>query len=387
MDGFIAVALVAGVTTAAVTPYVRRLAWRIGAVDVPGMRKVHTRPTPSLGGLGMLAGVIVALFTAGLLAGFGHENFTALYRTSSEPLGLLIAAVLIAGVGVVDDTRGLSPPAKLAGQTLAALVVVLAGVQLVHAWIPGLGVISLSPDLGVPITVLLIVAMINAVNLIDGLDGLAAGVVGIAATAFFAFAWGTHGLTDAIPNSATLVAAALVGVSLGFLIHNFHPASIFMGDTGAMMLGLLLAAAGVAHVGRTTDPAHLDFFGVFPLVMPMLVLAVAFFDAAFAVVRRLRRGKPVAAADHDHLHHRLVRRGVGHRRAVLVLYHWSIVVAFGAVGLAFFPPMTVLMVVAALTVVGVVATVAALRSGGGRGGGDGADPPSRARRAPRSRSL
>jgi UDP-GlcNAc:undecaprenyl-phosphate/decaprenyl-phosphate GlcNAc-1-phosphate transferase len=349
------------IVTIVATPWVERFAWRVGAVDVPGGRKVHERPTPTLGGLAMLAGFLAAIVTARILAELGDEALAPLFRGTSEPAGLALGAVVIAGVGVLDDLLDLSPPAKLAGQIVAALFPVLGGIQLVHAWIPGIGVISLSPDLGVPLTVLGIVAMINAVNTIDGLDGLAAGVVAIAAVAFTVFAYGTHSIAAVAPTSATLAATALAGVSLGFLWHNFHPARIFMGDTGAMMLGLVLAAAGIAFVGRTTDPGYLDCAGVFPLAIPVLVVGLAVLDTVVAIVRRLRRGQAMSVGDREHLHHRLLQRGFGHRRAVLVLYLWSVVLAFGAVGLALLPARVVVATVAALSLLGVTVTVTGVR--------------------------
>ncbi len=334
MLSLLVVAVVAGVVTAVTTPFVARGARRMGALDRPGSgpRKVHTVPVPTLGGLAMLLGFMAALGTAWLL-----PAFRPLFVSSSEPLALLIGAVVIVLVGVADDVLGLPPTVKLAGQIVAALGVVIFGVQLVHFWIPGLEVISLSPDLGLPLTILALVAMINAVNLIDGLDGLAAGVVAIAAVAFFVFTLASDpsGLVETIPTSAPLVVAALVGVCGGFLIHNFHPAKIFMGDTGSMLLGLLLGSAGVTYVGRTTAPSNADFYGSIPLLIPALVLAIPFLDTAFAIGRRVLKGQQVTMADRGHLHHLLMAFGHSHRRAVLVLYYWSALLAVASVGPAF----------------------------------------------------
>jgi UDP-GlcNAc:undecaprenyl-phosphate/decaprenyl-phosphate GlcNAc-1-phosphate transferase len=328
------IAVTAGVVTAVATPLVARFARRVGALDRPGSgpRKVHTVPVPTLGGLAMLLGFVVALGVAWAL-----PDFRPLFLASSEPFALLVGAIVIVLVGVADDLLGLPPTVKLAGQIVAALGVVLFGVQLVHFWVPGLEVISLSPDLGLPLTILALVAMINAVNLIDGLDGLAAGVVAIAAIAFFVFTLGSgpSGLVETIPTSAPLVVAALVGVCLGFLVHNFHPAKIFMGDTGAMLLGLLLGSAGVAYVGRTTAPSNVDFYGSIPLLIPALVLAIPFLDTAFAVLRRMLKGQQVTMADRGHLHHLLIAFGHSHRRAVLVLYYWSALLAVASVGPGF----------------------------------------------------
>jgi UDP-GlcNAc:undecaprenyl-phosphate/decaprenyl-phosphate GlcNAc-1-phosphate transferase len=362
VTNFVTLFAVALLVTAVVTPIVARLAWRLGAIDEPGPRKVHDRPTPRLGGLAMLVGFVAALGVAWLLSP-GDPVLAPVFDHTSEPMGLLLGALAISAVGVVDDMRELSVPTKLAGQILAALLPVLAGIQLVHVWVPGLGVVSLAPDLGVPLTVLAIVAMVNAVNMIDGLDGLAAGIVAIGSIAFFAFAYGSQSMADAAPTVATIAVAALAGVSIGFLIHNFHPASIFMGDTGSMLLGLLLATAGVSFVGRTTDPGYLDFAGVFPLLIPALVLAVAFVDTAFAIGRRLRDRRRLGEADRDHLHHRLFHSGLGQRRTVLVLYYWSAVAAFGAVGVTYLPTSTVSLVAGGLAVLGAALTVGAVRRG------------------------
>jgi UDP-GlcNAc:undecaprenyl-phosphate/decaprenyl-phosphate GlcNAc-1-phosphate transferase len=332
----LAVGAVAAVVTALTTPIVRRFAQRTGAIDHPGSgpRKVHEVPVPTLGGLAILVGFLAAMGLAWLL-----PAFDPLFSSTSEPLALVVGVIVIAMVGVADDLWNLPPTIKLAGQIVAALGVVVFGVQLVHFWIPGVEVIALSPDLGLPLTILALVAMINAVNLIDGLDGLAAGVVAIAAIAFFVFTFGSQpsGLVETIPTSAPLVASALAGVCLGFLVHNSHPAKIFMGDTGSMVLGLLLGSAGVAYVGRTTAPSNADFYGSIPLLIPALVLAIPFLDSAFAVGRRIFRRRPITVADRGHLHHLLLAFGHSHRRAVWVLYYWSAVLAVASVGPAFVP--------------------------------------------------
>lgn len=385
-----AVAVTAGVVTAVATPAVARLSRRIGAYDRPlivesetnsttagraqvGVRRARVRRVPTLGGLGMLAGFLAALAVAWAIPGF-----RPLFTSTSEPLALIVGVLLIAALGLVDDLYVLPPTVKLAGQIVAALGVAIFGIQLVYFWIPGVEVLALSPDLGLPLTIIALVAMINAVNLIDGLDGLAAGVTGIAALAFFVFTVGsqTTGLGDTIPTSSTLVAAIVAGMAMGFLVHNWHPARIFMGDTGAMLLGLLLGAAGVAYVGRTTAPSAEDFTGTVPLVIPALVLAVPFLDTAFAVVRRLVTRQPVAVGDRGHLHHLLLRAGHTHRRAVLVLYFWSTVLAFGAVGTAFLPWPRLLPWLVGAIGVGLVLTMVGGRSRPAARGAD-ADTPRR----------
>ena len=354
------VGAVAAVVTALVTPVVVRLARRVGAVDVPSdPRKVHTDPVPTLGGIGMIVGFLTAFGVAALLPGF-RDTFAA----TSEPLGLLIGVGLIGVLGILDDVIGLPPTVKMAGQIVASLGPVLFGIQLVYAWIPGLGqVVTMAPDLGMPLTVLLMVAMINAVNFIDGLDGLAAGVVGIGSVAFFAFTLVSdgQGLTGAVPTTAPLVAAITAGVCAGFLVHNFHPARIFMGDTGSMTLGLLLASAGVSYVGRSTAPTYSDFAGSIPLLIPVLVLAIPFIDTAFAIARRAYRRQPLSMADKGHLHHLLITFGHSHRRAVLVMYYWSAVIAGGVVALAAFDDTQVVAGGFVAVLVGIGVTVVGIR--------------------------
>ena len=343
MLSHLAVFATAAVVTALATPLAARFARRIGAIDVPAdPRKVHREPVPTLGGLGMAVGLAAAVGAAWLL-----PAFRPVFSGSSEVVGILLGALLLVVVGVVDDLRDLPPTIKLAGQITAAMLVALFGVQLVYAWVPGVDVVVLGSDLGLPLTVVAIVAMVNAVNLIDGLDGLAAGIVAIAAAAFFTFSIiaEDRGIAEAAPSAAPLIAAALAGICLGFLVHNWHPASAFMGDTGSMMLGLLLASAGIAYVGRSTAPANADYVGVAPLLAPALILAVPFVDSAFAVLRRLRRRQPLMLADKGHLHHLLITFGNSHRRAVLILYWWSLVVAFATVGPLFLEVWTVSWVV------------------------------------------
>ena len=336
MIAHLAVAALAAIVTAALAPLAALLARRLGALEQPPDVGQHPTPAPvpTMGGLAMAVAVLVSLGFAALL-----PDFRRLFIETSEPVALLTGVLIIVAVGVLDDLRPLPPPVKLAGQIVASLGVVVSGVQLVHFWVPGIEVVVLSSDLGLPLTVLALVVMINAVNLIDGLDGLAAGVAAIGAMAFFAFALQTSGVdtSGAIPTSATLVVAIVAGSSVGFLAHNWHPARIYMGDTGSQLLGLLLGVAMISFVGRTATPTDADFFGSVPLLVPVLVLAVPFLDTTFAVVRRVVSRRPVTAGDRGHLHHLLIAFGHSHRRAVLVLYFWSAVIAFGSVGPAFLP--------------------------------------------------
>lgn len=359
MGPYLLVAAVAAVSTAVITPLVAAAARRVGAIDAPAdPRKVHKEPVPTLGGLAMIAGFGIALVVAWAIGDF-REVFTS----TSEPLGLVLGVIVIGIVGVLDDLFGLAPTVKLAGQMVAALMPVLFGIQLVYAWIPGVDVVAVAPDLGLPLTVLLMLAMINAVNLIDGLDGLAAGIVGIAAIAFFTFTQISQGqgLVESIPTAAPLTAAILAGMCLGFLIHNFHPARIFMGDTGSMTLGLLLGASGVAYVGRSTAPTYSDFAGAVPLLIPVLVLAVPFADTAFAIARRAYRRQPLSMADKGHLHHVLITFGHSHRRAVIVMYYWSAVIAGGVVALAALDDVWVVLGGIVAVLGGVLLTMVGLR--------------------------
>lgn len=321
---------------AVITPLVRSVAQRSGMVVQPGERHIHARPTPTLGGLAMFVGLIAAVGVASAL-----PTFEELFAKTNEPEAIVLGSLVIVVVGMIDDTRGLLAPAKVAGQILAAGTVVLFGLSLRFLYIPGgIGIVYLNPDLAALLTIAAIVAMMNAVNLVDGLDGLAAGIVAIAAGALFVYGQFANPMTvTGLPSSASLVLAAVVGSCLGFLIYNSHPASIFMGDTGALLLGLLLAAGGVSTIGNAVGPSRADFaaFSV-PALIPALVLAVPFIDTAWAVLRRLRSGRAVSSPDTRHLHHRLIAIGNSHRRAVLIMYYWSALLAFATVGLGLVPP-------------------------------------------------
>ncbi|HEV3362653.1 MAG TPA: MraY family glycosyltransferase, partial [Acidimicrobiia bacterium] len=287
-------------------------------------RRVHERPTPTLGGAAMYGGFLAALAVASIL-----PQFRSVFRGTSEPLGLLIGATTMFAVGALDDLRDVSPPAKLAGQVFSGSLLSLLGITLLFFRIPFAGFVVLSPDLSPLLTVIWVALMANAVNLIDGLDGLAAGVVGIAGVAFFLYSLrlSDSGLL-AGSNLAPLVAIIAVGVCVGFLPRNAHPAKIFMGDAGALFLGLLLAASTILVGGRTADQfSGQTFFFFAPLVIPFVILGVPMLDIALAVLRRAARRTSIAMPDKEHLHHRLMRLGHGQRRAVFILWAWTAVLA------------------------------------------------------------
>lgn len=336
MGSYLFLGVVALVITYAVTPGVRWVARRIGAIDHPSDRKVHARATPTMGGFAIFVGVV----GAGVVASF-MGRFNDVFTQSSEPLGIAVGALVIFFLGAVDDLRDLPAPVKLAGQVFAAGIMFLAGVKMRFLLLPD-QTISLSDDVSVLVTVLWIVVMINAVNLVDGLDGLAAGIVAIAAAAFFVYTFELTG-SGALGETAPLIGISLVGASLGFLRYNFYPATIFMGDSGSMLLGLLLGATTVVGVGSATSlegapPTAQVFLAYFPLLIPVMVLLIPFLDTLLAIVRRARRRRSVFHADKEHIHHRLMDLGHGHRQAVIVMYVWSALAAGAGLAFSFLDP-------------------------------------------------
>ena len=320
MSGYLLVLAVAGGTTLLLTPLVRLLARSIGAVVQPDERRVHERPTATLGGLAMYLGVLAGFATA-----MQVEQFDEVFQGRSEPLGVLLAATIIFVVGAIDDLREVSAPAKAAGQVLAGSVLGLFGVTMLFFRVPFGEIWSVPRDVAPLITVLWVMGMSNAVNLIDGLDGLAAGIVGIAAGAFFLYS-DTLFDQNLLPlgSIAPLLAVITAGVCIGFLPHNFHPARIFMGDCGALLLGLLMACSTLLVGGQTADSASgATFFFFAPLFIPFVILGVPILDTAFSIVRRASKRTGVSVADKDHLHHRLMRLGHGQRRSVAILWCWT----------------------------------------------------------------
>ena len=326
MIAYLVVFVASAGTAFLATPLVRLLAVRVGAVAQPSDRKVHLRATPTSGGIAMYLGLLAGIGASRLLPFFSEMD-----HGSSVPLASLLACTAVVGLGVIDDIKGISALSKFTGQVFSAGVLLLAGVQIAYFWFPGLRIVVVGSDLAVPLTVLWVVAMLNAVNLIDGLDGLAAGMVAIAAGAFFIYlVHGTSSFADA--TGAALLSAILVGITLGFLPWNFHPAKIFMGDSGAMLLGMLLAIATISGVARNPYPPSGGDFAVvaIPILLPLLVLAIPLLDVVLAILRRGRRGVAIGHADKEHIHHRLMDIGHSHRQAVLLMYLWSALISGSA---------------------------------------------------------
>lgn len=321
--GYLIVGGVAALVTFLTTPLVAALCRRKGWMAAPDPRRVHLTPTPEVGGLAMVAGFLVALGVA-----WGWGRFDMLFERNSELLGVAMAGVLMAGVGFADDIRDLSAPAKIAGTVVVGVVLVWFGVTMFYFRAPFLDVVYLSNDWTPLVTVLWLIGMSQAVNLIDGLDGLAAGIVAIAAGSFFLYSQRLDDLALLTqPNIGSLIAIITLGVCVGFLPHNFNPAKIFMGDTGALFLGMLMAVS-TSVVGGRADPDTQQFIGqtyffLAPLFIPLLILGVPIFDLAFAIVRRASRRQAVSTADKGHLHHRLIALGHGQRRSVLILWLWT----------------------------------------------------------------
>ncbi|MDQ1446440.1 MAG: UDP-GlcNAc:undecaprenyl-phosphate/decaprenyl-phosphate GlcNAc-phosphate transferase [Acidimicrobiaceae bacterium] len=333
LGGYGIVFAVAAVATWACTFVVRRLAVRIGAVVMPDERRVHAAPTPTLGGAAMFVAFLLAMLLASRLS-----QFKEVFASSSAPLGVVLAGTITFAVFLVDDLREMSAPAKLAGQVLAGSILALLGVTMFFFQIPFAGFVALSPDLEPLATVVWVVGMANAVNLIDGLDGLAAGIVALAGASFFIYGDQLVRAGSLGPeNIGPLVAVIACGMCIGFLPHNFHPARIFMGDSGAMLLGVLMAASTLVVVGQTDNEfSGKTFFFFAPIFIPFFILGVPILDTAFAIIRRAGGRSGVAEADKEHLHHRLMRLGHGQRRSVVILWAWTALLC----GMVLYPTFT-----------------------------------------------
>ncbi|MCC7077634.1 MAG: undecaprenyl/decaprenyl-phosphate alpha-N-acetylglucosaminyl 1-phosphate transferase [Acidimicrobiia bacterium] len=316
--------LVAFLATWLLTPVAAAIAKRTGALALPNERSLHTEPIPYLGGIAMYAGLLAAFVASLALPALREALFSG-----PAALGVLAAATVVLVVMTVDDIRDISPPAKIAGMVLAAGILVLLGVTMVHVRVPFLGIVSLHPQAMPLITAVWVILFCNAMNLIDGLDGLAAGVAAIAAAAMFVFAVRLQavGLLE-MESLGPVILAAVCGMALGFLRWNFHPAKVYMGDGGAMLLGLLFAAATMLIGGRiTASYSGQTFFFFAPMLIPLIILGIPLADVLVSFVRRLARGQSWHVADREHLHHRLLDLGHGERRSVLMIYAWTALLA------------------------------------------------------------
>src|SRR5689334_7094989 len=360
MREYALVLLVTAAVTYLLTPLVRRVAIATRAIHEPRSRDTHTKPTPLLGGLAMYGGLVAGLLLASRLS-FVQDPFRT--AGSRSEAGLLLAGGLVVLIGFADDRWGLSAISKLAGQVAAAGILVWSGQALPWLPLPNGGVFSLEPDLSVTLTILLVVVTINAINFIDGLDGLAAGIVAVAALSFLVYSYTLIRTIHSTSQSLPAVASALVaGMCIGFLPHNFYPARIFMGDIGAMLLGLLLAYGPISSVG-SLDPALLIAYSnnpnhppdrfptILPLLVPAAIFIVPYADLLFAIIRRAKAGKPLMAADRQHMHHRLLNIGHSYRQSVLLMYLWAALFSVTVVSLSLVRTPSVVFVAATLVAV------------------------------------
>ncbi len=327
VTAYYVVMAVAAVASFAITPLLRAVVVRLGWFDVPIEGKAHSTPVPGFGGIALFVSLIAAFIAAMVLPSL-RDTFRF-----SEAFGLLIGGAIVLVLGVLDDHHDLPQLPRLAGMIFAAGIVYLSGVQMSFFWLPGIGTISLTPELAGVATILWIVLLMIAVNFIDGLDGLAAGLTAIAAGALFLYMTRLPQEFLGPDPLAPLAAAALFGACIGFLPFNFFPARIFMGDTGAMPLGLFLAVATISMIGRFTGPGSAGGRLALPLIFtPIVFAAIPVGNFVFVTLRRLKNRQPIMVGERDeHIHYRLLQLGHSHRRAVLVMYGWALVLAAGLV--------------------------------------------------------
>jgi UDP-GlcNAc:undecaprenyl-phosphate GlcNAc-1-phosphate transferase len=315
-----------------VTPFIKELAMKAGAFINVRSRDTHTIVTPRWGGIGMWISMSISFLVVNHLPlvakSFGRES-----------TGIFLAGTFIMILGALDDMYDLDSITKFAGQAVAGGILLLHGVQIL--WLPISGIYILPPSIGQLITIVFVMVVINAVNFVDGLDGLATGIVAICAMAFFGFSYllaVVNGLNRA--GAPSLFTAVIIGICIGFLPHNYHPARIFMGDSGAMFLGLMLSAAAITLTGQIDVNAitsQRSNSALLPLLLPFTILAIPLIDLGMAIVRRLRAGRSPFAADKEHLHHKLLSMGNSHRRTSAILYSWTAMFAFPTVVAAFAP--------------------------------------------------
>jgi len=327
---YIAVVAVAASVTFVLAFLILKLSHRFRLYPKIRERDVHTRPTPRLGGVAMFIGVI-----AGFAAASQFAKFDSVFEDPRQVWGLLGAALLIVAIGVADDILDLTWYTKLAGQIIAGGILAMTGTVIYTLPLPGMGVVILPETFTLVISVLAVVLVMNAINFIDGLDGLVAGVALIANGVFFVYSYTYAYLEKEIDylGMASLITAVLIGACVGFLPLNFHPAKLFMGDAGALLTGLLMAASALSFTGQVnTDNYNYggqQLPGLIPLILPFAILVLPLLDFGLAVLRRLRAGKSPFAADRLHLHHRLLDIGHSHLQAVLIFYAWTAVISIG----------------------------------------------------------
>ncbi len=319
MGGYAIVLSVVVLTTFGVTPILARIAYKVNAIAYPTARSVHTKPMPLIGGIAMIFGLM-----AGLLTAMSLDQFDNMFKSSTEPLALILAAGVITFVGFIDDIREVSPPAKVAGQVLAGSIMSLLGLTMLYFRVPfaSFDYIVLSKDIAPIFTIVAVVILANAINLIDGLNGLAAGICVIAGSALFLYSDRLFkaGLLEG-SNLGPLIAIITVGLGLGFLPWNFFKPITFMGDSGALLLGLLMAACTISVGGRVADQfSGQTYFFYAPLFIPLVILGVPLADTFFSIIRRIIKKRSFSVADKDHMHHRLMRLGHGPRRTVVILW-------------------------------------------------------------------
>lgn len=315
LSHYLLIVAIGALVTFVATPLVRRVAIAKGLVDTPGGRKVHRTPIPRLGGVAIFAGVMTAVAAQAAGEYFLDWGGTLVDGGTARVriLGVLVAMSVIFLVGLIDDLVTLSPGVKLLGQVVAAGIAVASGLRIAYVGNPfGGGLVSLGL-LAAPITLIYIVGFTNVINLIDGLDGLAAGVTAIAAVSLLLLAAQANRL------DAAALAAAVIGACVAFLRYNFHPASIFMGDSGALFLGFTLSAISLMGVMKSS--------ATIALAVPLLIVGVPIFDTASAIVRRLLHRRPIQEADRGHIHHRLLGRGFNQTQTVLIIYVWCAALA------------------------------------------------------------
>ncbi|MEY4314444.1 MAG: undecaprenyl/decaprenyl-phosphate alpha-N-acetylglucosaminyl 1-phosphate transferase [Actinobacteria bacterium] len=332
MREYLVTVLLAAIITYLITPLVRDLAIKSGAVTAIRSRDVHIEPTPRWGGLAMWLAMALTLVIANYLP-LVHKSF------GQDATGIFLSGSFILFLGMLDDRFDLDPVTKFAGQALAAGILLIYGVQIL--WLPINGITTLPTNIGQLLTVLFVMVVINAINFVDGLDGLATGIVMICAASFFAFSYlltVINGLNRA--GAPSLITAVVIGLCLGFLPHNFHPAQIFMGDSGAMFLGLLISASAITLTGQVDASAITEENGgtaLLPLLLPFTILAIPLIDFMMAILRRVKAGRSPFAADREHLHHRIMRQGISQQRTTIILYLWTAMFALPTVIAAFVP--------------------------------------------------